>query len=178
MKSTVAKSVEIVGGTRGVTTPRAKKAAEPMAVVSKRKAATLAGPYPGAVVLGLSSKGTDLVSAVERGLEFSRLEALGQVLDVSPYQIAATIHLPNSTFLRRKKEGRLQPDESDRLFRFSQIVAQAIGLFEGDAQAAGRWLNRPARALGGHTPMKYAESHVGAREVEALIGRLEEGVFS
>ncbi len=127
--------------------------------------------------MGLPASGAEIVSAVAKGLEFDRLEQLGTVLKLSPYDIAASIHLSSSTYLRRRKEGRLQPDESDRLVRLGQIVAQAVDLFEGDTEAASRWLQRPARALGGATPLKFAETHVGAQEVEDLIGRLEHGVF-
>lgn len=129
-------------------------------------------------MLGLPQTGAALVSAVALGLDFGSLDILSKVLSVSPYDVGEAIHLSSSTFLRRKKEGRLQPDESDRLLRLSQVVARAIQLFEGDAVAAGRWLNRPDRALGGSTPLKYAQTHVGAQEVEDLIGRLEEGVFA
>ena len=129
-------------------------------------------------MLGLPQPGAALVSAVALGLDFGSLELMGKVLSVSPYEVGEAIHLSSSTFLRRKKEGRLQPDESDRLLRFSQIVARAVQLFEGDAAAAGRWLNRPARALAGNTPLNYAQTHVGAQEVEDLIGRLEDGVFA
>jgi len=32
--------------------------------------------------------------------------------------------------------------------------------------------------LGGETPLEYAETEVGAREVEDLLGRIEYGVYS
>ena len=59
-----------------------------------------------------------------------------------------------------------------------RIFGKALGLFEGDAQATERWLSSPRRALGGATPLERARTEDGAREVEALIGRLEHGVFS
>ena len=41
-----------------------------------------------------------------------------------------------------------------------------------------RWLNSPQVGLGGATPLEYAETEVGAREVEDLLGRIEHGVYS
>jgi putative toxin-antitoxin system antitoxin component (TIGR02293 family) len=79
---------------------------------------------------------------------------------------------------RDQPEGRLQPDESDRLVRAARIFAQAVGLFEGDEEAARRWLTSPQPALGGSTPWDYAATEIGAREVENLIGRLEHGIPS
>jgi uncharacterized protein (DUF2384 family) len=34
------------------------------------------------------------------------------------------------------------------------------------------------RALGGRSPLDFAQTEPGAREVENVIGRLEHGVFS
>jgi putative toxin-antitoxin system antitoxin component (TIGR02293 family) len=62
--------------------------------------------------------------------------------------------------------------EPERLYR------QAVELFEGDVAAAREWLNSPAKAFAGRTPLQAAETEVGAREVENLIRRLEYGVFS
>jgi putative toxin-antitoxin system antitoxin component (TIGR02293 family) len=41
-----------------------------------------------------------------------------------------------------------------------------------------RWLNSPQVGLGGAIPLEYAETEVGAREVEHLLGRIEYGVYS
>ena len=61
---------------------------------------------------------------------------------------------------------------------YGRVFGKALELFEGDARAAERWLSSPRRALGGATPLELARTEDGAGEVEALIGRLEHGVFS
>ena len=70
-----------------------------------------------------------------------------------------------------------EPDESDRLLRASRVFGRALELFEGDPEAARRWLGLPQPALGGATPLAFARTEAGAREVEDLVGRLEHGVF-
>jgi putative toxin-antitoxin system antitoxin component (TIGR02293 family) len=60
--------------------------------------------------------------------------------------------------------------------RFSMIVEQAVDLFEGDSAGARQWLRTPQPALGGRTPIHFARTTVGTREVEDLIGRLDRGV--
>lgn len=158
-------------------TPRSTtKAARPL-YASVAAGAPVQARYPGAALLGLPQTGAGIIEAIAAGLEFGALDALSRVLELSPSSLAQILHLSNSTFLRRKKEGRLQPDESDRLVRLSQISALAIDLFEGDAGAAGRWLTRPHRALGGSAPIQYSQTHIGVQEVQDLIGRLEEGVL-
>ena len=61
---------------------------------------------------------------------------------------------------------------------YERVLGKALKMFEGDSRAAERWLSSPRRALGGATPLELAKTEAGAREVEALIGRLEHGVFS
>jgi len=44
--------------------------------------------------------------------------------------------------------------------------------------AAVNWLTSPKKALNRQTPLLYARTELGAREVEDLIGRLDQGIFS
>jgi putative toxin-antitoxin system antitoxin component (TIGR02293 family) len=48
--------------------------------------------------------------------------------------------------------------------------------FEGSLEEARSWLRTPNRALGEASPLEFATTDVGTREVEQLIGRLEHGV--
>jgi putative toxin-antitoxin system antitoxin component (TIGR02293 family) len=131
------------------------------------------------ILLGMKMMETDeLLKQVEKGLPFRMLERLGRNLVLPSQTIAELAQIRIRTLHRRKVEGRLQPDESDRLLRVSRVFGKAIELFEGDHRAAGRWLSTPQRALGGVVPLTLAKSELGALEVERLIGRLEHGVFS
>ena len=82
------------------------------------------------------------------------------------------------TIISKTNEGRLRPDESDRLVRAARVFSLAVGLFDGDLEAARSWLTHPLPALSGSTPWDYAATEIGAREVENLIGRLEYGIPS
>ena len=72
--------------------------------------------------------------------------------------------------------GRLQPEESDRLLRASRVFGRALELFEGDPEAARRWLDTPQAAIGGARPFDTIRTDIGAREVEFVIDRLEQGL--
>lgn len=74
--------------------------------------------------------------------------------------------------------GRLDSSESDKLVRLSRVVGRTLALFEDNQAEAKHWLASPQLALGGASPLEMASTEVGAREVEALIGRLEYGVFT
>lgn len=139
------------------------------------------GPRPYAYVILLGLKTFDpvkLLKVVEHGLAFSALERFQRNLALSTAQITALVQIPQRTLTRRRQQGRLAPDESDRLLRASRLFGKALDLFEGDTPAARRWLLSPQPSLGGHVPLDIAKTEVGAREVETLIDRLEHGVYS
>lgn len=113
---------------------------------------------------------------VRKGLAYSSLQRLQRSSMLSASVIAESAHIPSRTLARRKKSGRLEPDESDRLVRVSRIIGRAFELFEGNAAAARAWLLGTQTALGGAAPMDLAITDIGAREVENLIGRLQHGI--
>ena len=80
--------------------------------------------------------------------------------------------------MRRKAKGRLRPEESERLLRVSGIFERALDLFAGDTDAARHWLTTPSEELSNHSPLEFARTELGAREVEDFITRLEHGVFT
>lgn len=68
-------------------------------------------------------------------------------------------------------------DESDRAVRFGRLLLRAREVF-GDAADARLWLGSPQVGLGGAVPLDYAETEVGAREVEDLLGRIDHNVYA
>jgi putative toxin-antitoxin system antitoxin component (TIGR02293 family) len=144
----------------------------------------LSGPerIAGAESLGMSShpevrRKPDLIRLLKMGLPFSALARLRARMDSSAAEIAIRVTIPMRTLARRKKEGRFLPAESERLFRIASLFDRAAEVL-GDLEAARRWFRTPAKAFEGKTPLEYADTEIGAREVEDLLGRLEEGVFS
>jgi putative toxin-antitoxin system antitoxin component (TIGR02293 family) len=119
-----------------------------------------------------------LIREVTRGFSYKALIAFEANSGVSLQSLAETIGIPERTLARRKAAGRLAPEESERLLRLASIFEKAVELFEGDVPAAVQWLAGPKRALENQSPLQYARTEIGAREVENLIGRLEHGVFS
>jgi putative toxin-antitoxin system antitoxin component (TIGR02293 family) len=118
-----------------------------------------------------------LLQEIRKGLVFDELEALREALDLPLDRIAPKIGLSLATLHRRKTSGRLTTDESDRVIRYARLIGQSVEIF-GDLESARAWLAHPQRGLNQATPLDYAETEVGAREVEALLGRIEYGVYS
>lgn len=129
------------------------------------------------VLLGLKEQEPlDLSQKIQIGFHFRVLERFQRNADLPTGELVDLLQIGLRTLRRRKEEGRLQPDESDRLVRAARIFGRAIELFEGDLSGARSWLEASQPALGGATPFQVARTEVGAREVENLIGRLEHGI--
>ena len=75
--------------------------------------------------------------------------------------------------VRRGKSERSSRDAAPETI--AELVRRATDLL-GDESAAAQWLRTPAPALGGATPMDYATTDFGARDVIRWIGRLEHGI--
>lgn len=117
------------------------------------------------------------IARVRNGLPYVSLVRFERLTALPREALARWIGVPLRTLSRRQRQGRLQPDESDRLLRAWRLFDLAVALFEGDRAAARRWLQGPQPGLGGETPLEFATTEIGAREVERLIGRLEHGVL-
>ena len=120
---------------------------------------------------------TELIRQIQKGLRFSELETLQNSIDLPFEQLAVKLAISRSTLQRRKAAGRLSPDESDKVIRYSRLVRQAADFF-GDIEKARAWLKHPQYGLGGAVPLDYARTEAGAREVENLLGRMKYGVYS
>ena len=128
-------------------------------------------------LLGLSTyDSAKLHDRIQHGLSYEALERLRRVLDIPLSRFAELVSIPPRTLARRKASKRLSPEESDRLLRLSRIVGMTLRLFEGALSESRAWLTTSNPALGGASPLDYATTGIGAREVENLIGRLEHGI--
>lgn len=127
--------------------------------------------------LGLDRRPSELIDAVKAGLPVHTFQAVANALQVPEGALARLAGISATTLTRRKRAGALQPDEGERVLRFARLLDRATGVF-GEAQDAADWLKSPNPALGHVPPLEYADTEIGAREVEHLIGRIEYGVYS
>jgi putative toxin-antitoxin system antitoxin component (TIGR02293 family) len=129
-------------------------------------------------LMGLTVESSGRFSAqIMEGLPYSVFDHLQENTGLTRRELSSLGGITARTLARRKESGRLETGESDRTARLSRVFAEALDLFEYDADAAREWMSRERRALGGETPWRMARTEPGAREVETLIGRLEHGVF-
>jgi putative toxin-antitoxin system antitoxin component (TIGR02293 family) len=118
-----------------------------------------------------------LLEALQIGLPVQELVKLQVTLDVPMEKLMPMLRISKGTWHRRKAQGKLDPAESDRVVRFARLMGRAIDVLDSESNAR-RWLTSPQFGLGGAVPLEYAETEVGAREVEDLLGRIDHGVYS
>jgi putative toxin-antitoxin system antitoxin component (TIGR02293 family) len=134
----------------------------------------------GDALIGLNLIRTEknkLIQNIKKGLPISAFEKIRKELDVSTDTLASTVNIASRTLARRKKEGRFHSDESERVLRIASLFDRALQVFHSQDRVQ-LWFKSPQKSLGGKTPLGYADTEPGAREVEDLLGRLEHGVFS
>jgi putative toxin-antitoxin system antitoxin component (TIGR02293 family) len=132
-----------------------------------------------ATLLGLKILDTkQLLKKIEEGFSYRTIEVFQRNIGLPLNELAELVQIKPRTLSRRKEEGRLLSDESDRLLRAARLFGKTLELFEGDLVAARDWLSSPQLALGGIVPLLLARTELGAREVENVIGRIEQGIFS
>lgn len=139
--------------------------------------ARLTETFGGARVLRRASTLAALESRVKEGLPYRALTAVAERYAIPLRELMEILDLPERTLARRKQQGRLSPEESDRLFRLGRVAAVAEEVLGTTEKAAG-WLRHPNPALGGKTPVRCLDTDLGAQQVETVLGRLAHGVFS
>jgi putative toxin-antitoxin system antitoxin component (TIGR02293 family) len=116
----------------------------------------------------------DLVRLVEDGLATATLEGLRRsgLTDEEMYSLI----VPRRTLAhRRARREALSQEESDRVVRLARVAALSEHVF-GDRDRAWRWLRTPQRQFRDRSPFRLLSTEAGARLVEELLYRIDEGM--
>jgi len=106
---------------------------------------------------------------------FRRFEA---AVPIPRRALASHLQVSERTLLRRLHEDKhFSAVESDRLYRLIDLYSQVADVL-GSLEAASEWMTSPAVALGDQTPLAYATNEAGAKRVEQLLTRIDDGVYS
>jgi putative toxin-antitoxin system antitoxin component (TIGR02293 family) len=125
----------------------------------------------------LSAPTDVLIDWVHEGLPYTEIDRLGARLQLPIKGLTKILGIPERTLARRRRDGRLSPDESERVLRLDRLFSLAVAMLR-DEERARSWLKSPKQALGDKPPLVYAETEIGAREVEDLMGRIRHGVLA
>ena len=117
------------------------------------------------------------IGRIHAGLSFRAVQNLQKALDVPMDKLANVLGMSRATLHRRKIQGKIDKDESEKLVRYQRLLKKAEDVF-GGGDSAREWLTNPQTGLGNAVPLDFAKTEIGAREVENLLGRIEYGVYS
>jgi len=118
-----------------------------------------------------------LIDVISAGLPAHLARELAKCLNVTMEDMAGLLRLNPRTFQRRLDEGTLDLSESERLWELSRLFHRAVDVLESRAGAV-HWFKNPIEVLGWATPLAYARTAVGLRELDNILGRIEHGVYS
>jgi len=119
----------------------------------------------------------ELIAALKQGLPVSNFRGLAKAMGITIDDLCEVTGIALRTLRRRKQDGRLTPQESERVYRVANVFNGAVTVF-GGAVSASTWMLEPLVALSGRTPLDYCGTEIGAREVEDILGRIQHGDFS
>ena len=127
-------------------------------------------------ILGVQRLRTDqdLMKLVEDRLSPRAVDALRQsgLTDEEVYSLV----VPRRTLShRRARREALSRDESDRVVRVARVVALCEEVF-GEHDRGWRWLRNAKRQFQGRAPLDLLATETGARLVEELLYRIDEGM--
>jgi putative toxin-antitoxin system antitoxin component (TIGR02293 family) len=127
-------------------------------------------------ILGVQRLRTDqdLMKLVEERLSSRAIDALRQsgLTDEEVYSLV----VPRRTLThRRTRREALSRDESDRVVRVARVVALCEEVF-GERERGWRWLRDAKRQFKGRAPLDLLATEAGARLVEELLYRIDEGM--
>jgi putative toxin-antitoxin system antitoxin component (TIGR02293 family) len=117
----------------------------------------------------------NLIALCKAGFDAKTFDDVAGCLKVPEVRLAEIIRIPKTTLSRRKRDGRFSYEESERLYRIVRLYNLATDVL-GTPDNAREWLNAASGDFQGQTPLDYAESEIGAREVEAVLDRISDGV--
>lgn len=119
-----------------------------------------------------------MAERVEEGLPVMEIVQFGKQAGFTTDELARLIQIPPRTYARRvASKSRLKVPEGERAVRLMRLFDRARQVFGTDENTRA-WFNAKILALGRKTPLEYAQTEPGAREVEDIIGRIEHGIVS
>lgn len=112
------------------------------------------------------------------GLPFEAVERVKARAAVTDAEMARLLGIGEATLRRTRVSGSpLDPPTSDRLYRLSKVIAVAEEVLQTPDNAMS-WLKRPQPGLAGAVPLERLVTQAGADEVEALLRRIDYGVYT
>jgi len=126
--------------------------------------------------IGIPRRGALLFSSLKEGFNYSAVEALA-VYGVNRKELCNFTGITLSTLDRRKSEGHLSTQESDKVYGLVRLIDAATDLFSGNEDKAKAWIRKSAKGLGDRAPIDMIRTTAETESVIDFIGRVKHGVI-
>lgn len=120
---------------------------------------------------------TDRVHNVRNGISFDLFEQIKNEMETTLKDISKNLKISAKTLDRRKKEGKLNPSETEKILRLEKVFNKALDVFE-DKNDAIKWLKEKNIYLNNVSPISLCDTEPGGNEAFNLLGRIEHGVLA
>lgn len=118
-----------------------------------------------------------VVKVLRNGLPYKAYSHLSARKDLGADSLLPILGISIATLKRRAKEKAFSRSESNNLYRFARLLAEASNVFNSRDKAIA-WFKSPNRALSGDTPLFRLETEIGYQQVVDLISRIKYGIYS
>src|SRR5437762_12705293 len=103
------------------------------------------------------------IGRIKTGLSFRSVQNLQKALDIPLETVASVLGMSRATLHRRKRQGKIDEDESEKLVRYQRLLKKAEDVF-GDGKSAREWLRHKQAGLGSTVPLDVARTEIGERD--------------
>ena len=141
-------------------------------MVTLDRVADVASALGGRPALGVTVRSNlDMDRLIREGMPSRVLSVVRKKAGLTARALGDMLGIAPTTLQRRKRQRRLSPEESERLYRLGRVLALGQQAF-GSLDALSGWLTQANASLGGRSPSALLRSEAGARTVEGVLGRM------
>lgn len=102
---------------------------------------------------------------------------LANTMDIPLKDMAFLLNISYKTFARKKSGDKMDALTSSLTIEIANVIAEGITTF-GSLQKFRNWLQKPNRALSGHSPFSLLSTPTGIKMVQNVLGRINEGIYT
>src|SRR5256714_11955693 len=120
-----------------------------LVITDSKKGKWAASRGKGGNMLGMPAQDTgEMIRRIDLGFGFNALLRFAKMSGLPMADIAGVLQIPPRTLARRRANGRLQAQESERLLRLAALFEKAVDLFEGDVAGGRGGVSPPGGGVG------------------------------
>lgn len=117
------------------------------------------------------------VQIIRKGIPYSSIESISEKLGSPVKAVLSMVGMPQTTYNKNKKKTTevLDAHETELILRISEILNYGLDVFNHEEDKFKRWLKKPNRSLGGHSPESLFDTLTGIDQVFYTLNRIEYG---